>query len=310
MEYNERMNVYALCFGSESRDFGEFKSFLKSRDVQSFPIVCNRISDLELFRKSSFLLKNSPTVVYLPGDDEFSVEILCASTFMFASGMSAYFIGKSKILQAEVDLTECEHFHFFEDSASFLEYFRTNFQQIELEERQKQCRKTLLDLGFPVTADCFAQFIEKNNEKMCSLFLDCGIDLNSQTSEGVSLLGIAVRCKDIQRVQWLLDRKVDINYVSGDRGYTPVMDAVWRKSYEITELLIKNGAKLDHISSDGQNIMILAVGNGDARIVKLLMDNGADADVPDSMGMSARSYAALFKKTEIVEILNNFPKKD
>ena len=88
------------------------------------------------------------------------------------------------------------------------------------------------------------------------------------------------------------------------------MDAVWRKNYEITEYLIEAGADLSVVSSDGQPILVLAVGNGDARLVDLLLKNGANADLKDSMGMSAREYANLFKKNGIDKLMLKYPQKN
>ena len=42
----------------------------------------------------------------------------------------------------------------------------------------------------------------------------------------------------------------------------------------------------------------------------MLVENGADPDVPDSMGMSAYGYAQLFKKDEIAAILEKYHKED
>ena len=44
------------------------------------------------------------------------------------------------------------------------------------------------------------------------------------------------------------------------------------------------------------------------KIVKLLAENGADPDVKDMMGMSAYTYAVLFKKQRLVEILQPYHK--
>ena len=57
------------------------------------------------------------------------------------------------------------------------------------------------------------------------------------------------------------------------------------------------------MSSDGQSILVLAVGNGNSKIVKLLLNSGADPDVKDSMGMSARDYASLFKNEELMKLM-------
>ena len=88
------------------------------------------------------------------------------------------------------------------------------------------------------------------------------------------------------------------------------MDAVWRKNFQITDFFISKGADLNLISSDGQPILVLAVGNGDAKIVDLLLKNGANPDLKDSMGMSARTYASLFKRGDLVELINKYPPKE
>ena len=100
----------------------------------------------------------------------------------------------------------------------------------------------------------------------------------------------------------------DINAISEDRGYTAVMDAVWRGNEKITKYLISKGADLNTINKEGQNNLILAVGANRESLVKLLAENGADPDVKDMMGMSAYNYAVLFKKQKLVEILTPYHK--
>ncbi|MBP5359700.1 MAG: ankyrin repeat domain-containing protein [Treponema sp.] len=168
----------------------------------------------------------------------------------------------------------------------------------------------LLTMGIPFTADSFAHYLEKDKPEIYNMFIDAGMSVNAKTSEGVPLLSIAVRSDHFDQVKWLLDLGADINAISGDRGYTAVMDAVWRKNFDITKFLVDKGADLSVVSSDGQPILVLAVGNGNEKIVKLLLESGADADLQDSMGMSARGYANLFKKPGMVEVMAQFPKKE
>ena len=168
----------------------------------------------------------------------------------------------------------------------------------------------LLTMGIPFTADSFAYYLEKDKPEIYNMFIDAGMPVNAKTGEGVPLLSIAVRSDHFDQVKWLLGLGADINAVSGDRGYTAVMDAVWRKNYDITKFLVEKGADLSTVSSDGQPILVLAVGNGNEKIVELLLKSGADADLADSMGMSARGYANLFKKPGMVEIMAKYPKKE
>ena len=66
---------------------------------------------------------------------------------------------------------------------------------------------------------------------------------------------------------------------------------------------------LNTVSKDGQTMLVLAVGADKTEIVKMLAENGANPDIKDGMGMSAYDYAVLFKKTEILSILEKFHKE-
>lgn len=200
-------------------------------------------------------------------------------------------------------------FRCFDDINSLIKYITNNYELYRIEELQLSSLQKLLTLGIPFTSDMFAHYISKDKTEICELFLNAGMVTTAFNGEGVPMLCIAARNECFDKVKWLLENGADINAVSKDRGYTPVMDAVWRKNFEITEYLIEAGADLNVISSDGQPILVLAVGNGDYKIVDLLLKNGADPDIQDSMGMSARGYANLFKKNGIDRLMEKYPPK-
>lgn len=123
------------------------------------------------------------------------------------------------------------------------------------------------------------------------------------------MLNIACRSDNLDAVKWIVELGADINAVSEDRGYTALMDAVWRGNKEITEYLISQKAELNTISKEGQTNLVLAVGADKTEIVQLLAENGADPDIADAMGMSAYGYAQLFKKDNILAILEKYHKE-
>ena len=76
----------------------------------------------------------------------------------------------------------------------------------------------------------------------------------------------------------LLDRGVPIQ---GERGYDYqfMYDAVKAKNIEIAELLLQHGAKRDQPNIfDGVTPLAIAVMQGDAKMVRFLLDNGADVN--------------------------------
>ncbi|MBR1638785.1 MAG: ankyrin repeat domain-containing protein [Treponema sp.] len=183
-----------------------------------------------------------------------------------------------------------------------------SYKKIVADSVTRLAKNKLLSRGIPFTSDCFGTYIEKNKIEIVNEFLEAGMSVNSRDDLGTPMLNIACRSDNFEFVEMLLDLGADLNAVSEDRGYTAVMDAVWRGNEKITKFLIDKGAELNTINKEGQSNLILAVGANRENIVKLLAENGADPDVKDMMGMSAYTYATLFKKTKLVEILQPYHK--
>lgn len=182
------------------------------------------------------------------------------------------------------------------------------YNKISDEASMRLAKKKLLDRGIPYTSDCFGTYIAKNKPEVVHEFLAAGMSINSRDDLGTPMLNIACRNDNFDFVKMIYELGAEINAVSEDRGYTAVMDAVWRGNEKITKYLISKGADLNTINKEGQNNLILAVGANRESLVKLLAENGADPDVKDMMGMSAYNYAVLFKKQRLVEILEPFHK--
>ena len=175
-------------------------------------------------------------------------------------------------------------------------------------DTKRSSKKKLLEKGIPFTPDCFGTYIAKDKTDICNLFISGGIDINSRDENGTPMINIAVRNDNEELVKKFIKLGADINAVSEDRGYTPVMDAVWRGNLELTKLFIKEGAELNTINKEGQTNLVLAVGANKTKIIEALAKAGADPDIKDQMGMSAYGYASLFKKEEILSILEPYHK--
>ena len=197
----------------------------------------------------------------------------------------------------------------FSDLGDLTDVLKKNYKKISENAVKRIAKNKLLERGIPFTSDCFATYIAKNKIEVVNEFLEAGMSINEKDDAGVPMLNIACRNDNFDFVKMFLELGANIDAVSDDRGYTAVMDAVWRGNEKITKFLIENGADLNTISKEGQSNLVLAVGAGRENIVKLLAENGSDCDVKDMMGMSAYNYAVLFKKTRIVDILKPFHKE-
>lgn len=197
----------------------------------------------------------------------------------------------------------------FDSFDDITKHIQKKYSTIETDCKKRLAKNKLLDRGIPFTGDCFGTYIAKNKIEIVNEFLEAGMSVNSRDDMGVPMLNIACRNDNFEFVEMLLNLGAELNASSEDRGYTAVMDAVWRGNEKITKMLIDKGAELNTINKEGQTNLILAVGADRLSLVKLLAENGADPDVKDMMGMSAYTYSILFKKEKIAEVLKPYHKE-
>ena len=74
------------------------------------------------------------------------------------------------------------------------------------------------------------------------------MSVNVRDAAGTPMLCIAARSGRKDMIEWLVDRGAEIDAISQDRGYSAVMDAVWKSSLDIVDKLIKLGANLNFVS--------------------------------------------------------------
>lgn len=195
------------------------------------------------------------------------------------------------------------------DFSGISAYLQEHKDAIAAAFQKKEAFRYLFEHGLPFTADCFAGYIEKGKIDLCRQYVRAGMSVDARDSDGTPMLNIACRCENCALAEWLVSCGCDIDPVSEDRGYTPLMDAVWKGNLEIASFLIQHGADVNRLSKDGQTMIVLAVGADKLDLCRLLAENGADVDIPDAMGMSAYGYAKLFKKNEILSVLEKYHKE-
>lgn len=250
-------------------------------------------------------------IIYSENESSFSEQskLRIANACGYAIAKDILVITNLKFLE-DISLFSSENFRYFSTDNQIFDFIKQQYDHINITNEKRIAKKRLLEKGIPFTSDCFATYIAKNKTEICDLFISAGIDINSRDESGTSMLNVAVRNDNEDFVKQFLSLGADINSVSEDRGYTPVMDAVWRGNLEITKLLVKKGAELNTINKEGQTNLVLAVGADKNDICKVLVEHGADPDIKDQMGMSAYGYATLFRKEKLIEILKPYHKEN
>ena len=88
---------------------------------------------------------------------------------------------------------------------------------------------------------------------------------------------------NVDEAKRILSGKIDINYISGDTGFTPLIQAIRNKDYEMVKYLV-NLDKIDLNVVDEYKYRLPAISHAvqihDYSMVKLLLEHGANVNEP------------------------------
>ncbi|MBT2692546.1 ankyrin repeat domain-containing protein [Bacillus sp. ISL-55] len=144
--------------------------------------------------------------------------------------------------------------------------------------------------------------ISGDTKKVDSL-IENGEDIHQIDYNGYTALDWAIMDDDIQMVQLLLDLKADPNFES-DYGMTPFMTASEKGTASMIKMLHDAGGDPNYQEmSAGYTALTYAVFSGKIESVKLLIELGADIQLKDYSGMTARMHALQSGEQEIADLL-------
>lgn len=227
----------------------------------------------------------------------------------------AYIMGYGRFQNKQIimNITDDPDFMKFKD---LMDMYPLSTNQEELKESLEQlipvwdrdsrtriARRTLEEQLNEHAYEGFARAVEKGDRFMVGVYLEAGFDLNKESLDSVTLLGLAARNGYTGILKILIGAGADVNQRSSDRNNTPLMDAASEGHIEILSYLIDNGAELEIISKSGQTALVLSVGNKQIEAAKLLLKAGANPEIRDSLGFSARKYAKLYGMSELLLLM-------
>jgi hypothetical protein len=154
------------------------------------------------------------------------------------------------------------------------------------------------------SAEGFAQCVERNNLEGVKNFLAAGFSSDTCTETGVSMLSLAIRKRNRNIAEYLLESGADIDHINEDRGTTPLMEASVRGEAELVKLLLDKKPNMNIQSKNGQTALMMAVGEGYSEIAKEFFREGIDLSIIDHLGMTAEKYARLFKYDDIIKLFD------
>ncbi len=125
-------------------------------------------------------------------------------------------------------------------------------------------------------------------------------DLHRKNFMGETALMLAVQNGQTNMVKWLLRRGGKPNDTD-NKGWTALMLST---SVEISQLLIKHGANVNHhVEGKGYTPLMVAAEEGHAALVKLLLSNGANKILTDINDRCAAHFAREQGHMQVLEIL-------
>ena len=104
----------------------------------------------------------------------------------------------------------------------------------------------------------------------------------------------------------IVKEKINISEYDNNHEMTLLMEACKNNYTEIVELLLsykKNEIDINKKNTQGSTALMFASENGNAKIVKLLIENGANPDLQNNSGLTALMLACDNLKNEVIKLL-------
>ncbi|MFP4498421.1 MAG: ankyrin repeat domain-containing protein [Vulcanimicrobiota bacterium] len=147
--------------------------------------------------------------------------------------------------------------------------------------------------------------IKNKNEEIINLLLEYGVEIDVKNPEtGATPLHNSIAFNLKRTVIKLLEKNPDIN-TRDNKGRTPLHWASYAGLTEIMELLISKGADLEATEESGKTPLHEASKKGMLDAMKLLIDKGANISAEDSDKSRPIHLAVQEGKTRAVELLIN-----
>jgi ankyrin repeat protein len=141
------------------------------------------------------------------------------------------------------------------------------------------------------------------NVQLFKMLINAGADIHAKDKQGVTPEYIALHAADI-RTQLALMKALPTSSSPND-GNVPwtLTAAIDHRQPSVAEMLIKMGADVNAVDSNGDCPLYLAAQKGDAAITELLLSHGADISTRNKSGEFAIHSAALAGNMTVVRLL-------
>ena len=163
---------------------------------------------------------------------------------------------------------------------------------------------TLVIAAKKPTLDIFEASVLGNLEQVRNLIDSDPSLVNSYSPDGFTPVALAAYLGQRDVTEYLLGKYANVNAIAKNAtGFTPLTGAIASNHTEISKLLVKKGADVNHRYEGGVSPLMEASQNGNLEIVRFLLENGADPTAKTGDGKTPMSFAKEKNRVEVVEAL-------
>ena len=136
------------------------------------------------------------------------------------------------------------------------------------------------------------------------------VDINARSKDGYTPIIVAIESKNTEILKLLIENGANLYEKHPVFNRTTVGTAAYYENAEAVEILLKEDSRLANIGStvDGWTPLEDATLKANSRIVKILLQYGANPTITDKHGGTPMDMATKFGKGEIVKILRDYIK--
>ena len=190
-------------------------------------------------------------------------------------------------------------------------------------QRKDAMVKLLIELGAdPDAADqsgmtALDSAILRDHVPSVQMLLEGGADIEKPGLGGFRPLALAIEERKYEAAKALMEAGADAGGASGADALTPLMIVAAQtgpaegarfvpgstRPIDIAKGLLQRGAKVDAQSANGMTALMIAAAHNSPPMIGLLMDAGADPEVKNKQGQTARDVAKLNDNTEAAQAI-------
>lgn len=165
---------------------------------------------------------------------------------------------------------------------------------------------TLIFLMLLIASYSFSQDLMKavrdNDTIAMRIAIEKGADLNEKDDKGYTPLIIAVYNNQFEAANWLLQKGVQVD-AADQSGNTALMGAAFKGMTPLVELLLEKDANPHILNGNQANALFFAVTFGHEAIVNILLQYKVDIRQKDRFGKTVYDHAVLQENENMIKLL-------